>query len=172
MARRATIFTISLVITLLILYVGDGVSKDNLHRRMVQYNLASRREDGAPNRVIMDGKPGYIGETDVFLKYLEDGDIKLTGYNSQGYKAWKFLSEFQLEPGTYVMRGMTDVDENLITFQLRINDDTGFYQYLYQHDEDIFFKVERSTQATLHIMVYPFAKGINVVARPAVYRDE
>ena len=143
-----------------------------VYERMLSFSKAtSRAVDGAENHVVMNGIPGYFGVS-VYLKYLEDGYIQLTGDNIDGERGWKLLSKFTLEPGVYTLTGMIGVPENTIALQLRISDDTSFYQYLYQYDEDVNFRVERVSEATLHIMVYPDAKEIDVKARPAVYRDE
>lgn len=139
---------------------------------MVQYSIASAREDGEPNRVIMNGKPGYLGYSSVHLSYLKDGWISLVGDNVEESNGWKLLSAFTLEPGTYTLTGMKGQDENTIALQLRIEDDTGYYRYYYQYDEDVNFIIERPADAALHVRVYPEVEGIDVKARPAVYRDE
>ena len=136
------------------------------------YNTVSAREDGSPNRVIMNGKPGYLGYSSVHLFYFEDGWIKLVGDNVEEGNEWKLLSTFTLEPGTYTLTGMMGQDKNTIALQLRIEDDTGYYRYYYQYDEDVNFIIERPVDATLHVRVYPEVEGIDVKARPAVYRDE
>lgn len=139
---------------------------------MIEYSLASTREDGVPNRVIMNGKPGYLGYSSVHVSYLKDGWISLVGDNVEESNGWKLLSIFKLEPGTYTLTGMKGVKENTIALQLRIEDDAGYYHYFYQYNEDVSFIIERPVEAALHIRVYPKAKGIEVKARPAVYRDE
>lgn len=139
---------------------------------MMQYSIASTREDGAANRVVMNGKPGYLGYSSVRLQYLEDGWIYLSGYNADERNGWKLLSTFILEPGTYTLTGMKGQNENTIAFQLHIEDATGYYRYLYQYDEDVRFTIERSMEAALHVRVYPEVEGIDLKARPAVYRDE
>ena len=139
---------------------------------MVQYSIASAREDGEPNRVVMNGKPGYLGYSSVHLSYLKDGWISLVGDNLEESNGWKLLSTFTLEPGTYMLTGMKGQDEKTIALQLRIEDETGYYHYFYQHDEDVSFSTERSVEAALHVRVYPKVEGIDVKARPAVYRDE
>lgn len=138
---------------------------------MVQYSIASAREDGEPNRVILNGKPGYLGYSSVHLSYLKDGWISLVGDNVEESNGWKLLSTFTLEPGTYTLTGMKGQDENTIALQLHIEDDTGFYRYIYQYDDDVSFTIERAVDATLHVRVYPEVEGIDVKARPAVYRD-
>lgn len=139
---------------------------------MVQYSITSSRDDSTPNRVVMNGKDGYLGYSSVRLQYLENGWIKLTGENNTDSNGWKLISEFTLEPGTYTLTGMKGQSENKVALQLRIEDDTGYYRYLYQYDEDVKFIVERETTATLHTRVYPKVEKTNVKARPAVYRDE
>lgn len=139
---------------------------------MVQYNIASAREDGEPNRVVMNGKPGYLGYSSVHLSYLEDGWISLVGDNVEESNGWKLLSTFTLEPGTYTLTGMKGQDENTIALQLHIEDDTGFYRYIYQYDEDVSFTIDRQADAALHVRVYPETEEIDVIARPAVYKDE
>ena len=67
---------------------------------------------------------------------------------------------------------MKGQEEDTVALQLHIEDETGFYRYLYQYDEDVTFIVERSVEATLHVRVYPETVGVNIPARPAVYRDE
>lgn len=143
-----------------------------VYERMLSYSKAtSRAVDGAENHVVMNGISGYFGVS-VYLKYLEDGYIQLTGDNIDGERGWKLLSKFTLEPGTYTLTGMSDVLEDTIALQLRISDDTRFYQYLYQYDEDVVFMIKRVSEATLQVMVYPDAREIDVKARPAVYKDE
>lgn len=160
------------MITLGVLFSCDAIRKNILYHRMVQYNLASAREDGTPNRVVLIGEPGFVGKSRVYLKYLEDGLIILSGDNLQEDFGWKYLSSFELEPGTYTLTGMTDVPESVIAIQLRISEEAGFYRYIYQYDENVTFTIDRLSEATLHIMVYPEVEGIDIVARPAVYRDD
>lgn len=138
---------------------------------MVSYALASARStDGAENRVVLNGISGFFGYT-VHLKYLEDGYISLLGNNAEESSGWKLLSRFTLEPGTYTLTGMKGVTKDTIALQLHVIDDNGSYRYIYQFDEDVKFKVDRQSKATLHVMVYPFAEDIDVVARPAVYKE-
>lgn len=139
---------------------------------MVQYSIASSRENGTPNRVILNGKPGYIGPSSVYLSYLKDGWISLVGDNVEESNGWKLLSRFTLEPGRYTLTGLKGQDERTIALQLYIEDNTGYYKYSYQYDEDVAFTIERPMEAALHVRVYPEVEGINVKARPAVYKDD
>ena len=143
-----------------------------IHQRMVEYSIASAREDGTSNCVIMNGKAGALGYSYVKLYYLEDGWIRLEGKNKDDSDGWRLLTKFNLEPGKYTFTGMRGQAENTIALQLHYYDDTGFSQYLYQFDEDIDFTVERVSEAMLHVRVYPNVESLNVLARPAVYRNE
>ena len=138
----------------------------------MEYSLASVREDGIPNRVVMNGKPGYLGDSSVRREYLKDGWISLKGNNVGKSNVWKLLSTFALEPGTYTLTGLKGQDENTIALQLRIENDTGVHRYLYQYDEDVSIIIEKQVDVALHVRVYPEVDGIDVRARPAVYRDE
>lgn len=136
---------------------------------MVQYSIASSRSDGTPNRVVMNGKSGAVGYSYVRLQYLEDGWIRLTGENNTNSDAWKIISSFSLEPGTYTLTGMKEQERNTVALQLYIKDDKSNYRYLYQYDEDVKFTVEQECNATLYVRVYPKVEKIYVKARPGVY---
>lgn len=171
--RIIIIFTVSLVVSLVTLSVGDAALKKHNQQRMISYAIASSREsDGAQNLLIMNGKNGYVGTTNVYLKYLTDGYIHLSGDNPEGERGWKKISEFNLEPGQYTLTGIKNVPENTIALQLHFIDNTGFYQYLYQWNEDIEFTIERLAEADIHMFVNPYMEAIDTVARPAVYKDE
>ena len=139
---------------------------------MVQYSTVSGRADGALNRVVMNGDGGYLGYSSVRLSYLEDGWIALIGDNEEEYDGWKLIAHFPLEPGSYTLTGMRGQQVNTVALQLYVEDDTEKHYYLYQHDEDVRFIVERKSTATLHARVYPKILGVNIKVRPAVYRDE
>lgn len=157
---------------LALLYIGEVIEIQITHQRMIKYNIASAREDGALNRVVMNGKAGYIGYSTIRLQYLEDGWISLSGDNMENENGWKLLSIFTLEPGTYTLTGVKNLSKNTISLQLYIEDDIGLYHYLYQYNEDVRFVIKRTVKATLHVRVYPEVGEVNVKIRPAVYRDE
>lgn len=139
---------------------------------MVQYSINTTREDGAENRVVMIGKSGYLGHSFVYLKYLEDGRIRLVGSNSEEQSGWRKLSEFVLEPGTYTLTGMSGQKEQTIALQLRIEDSTGYHDYIYQYNADVQFQIETVMEADLQVRVYPKTEHIDVIACPAVYKED
>lgn len=170
--RIIFIFSISLLITLCILYIGSGIIEETVRRRMVQFSIDTTREDGAENRVVMIGKSGYLGHSFVYLKYLEDGHIRLVGSNSEEQSGWRKLSEFVLEPGTYTLTGMSGQKEQTIALQLRIEDSTGYHDYIYQYNEDVQFQIETVMEADLQVRVYPKTGHIDVIVCPAVYKED
>lgn len=171
--RTICIFLVSFIVSLGIIYLGNKIKNNMIYQRMVKYSiLSSRVNDKAVNRVIMNGNSGYLGNTNVYLKYLEDGYIQLSGNNTEEFNGWKLLSRFSLEPGTYSLTGLTGANKDTIALQLYISDETGFRKYLYQFDEDVTFIIKRETEAILHVRVYPSVELVDVMARPAVYRNE
>lgn len=171
--KSVILFLLSLFSTLVLLYAGKAVVEYRLNQKMVGYAASTAREsDGAFNRVVMIGKSGYLGYSSVRLQYLEDGWISLIGDNAEESSGWKLLSKLTLEPGEYTLTGLKESKENTIALQLRIEDNTGYYHYFYQYNEDVCFTIERPVEAALHVRVYPGVEGIDVKAKPAVYRDD
>lgn len=96
--RIICIFLMSLIVTLVICFLGNWIKKNLIHQRMAAYAVASARvEDGAVNKVVMNGIPGYLGYSTVYLKYLRDGYIQIKGDNSGENNEWKLLSQFFLD---------------------------------------------------------------------------
>lgn len=94
------------------------------------------------------------------------------GDNYTENDGWKLISQFVLEPGVYTLTGMREAEENSIAFQLRLCDETGKYQYIYQWNREVTFTVFQESSIALHARVFPFTEEIDIKARPAVYRDE
>ena len=171
--RIILIFSTSLVITLCFFYIYNETNKYYMKQRAIRYSVASVRViDGAENRVVMVATPGNIGESKVLFRYLNECDIQLIGSNSGNQSEWKKLSKFSLEPGFYTLTGLTGQKEQTVVIQLHIEDTTGFSNYINQYDDDVAFKVERDSEATLFVGVYPNIKDINEIIRPAVYKED
>ena len=138
---------------------------------MVASSINSSREDGTPNRVVMKGKEGYLGDSLVYIQYLEDGWIKMSGENLERRYNQILISEFVLEPGKYTLTGLRE-QKNTIDLQLGLKEEAGFHSYFYQYNEDVSFSIEQMAEAALYVRVYPEIEEIDVKARPAVYRDD
>lgn len=158
--------------TISLLYTVNAITSYLLHKRMIDYCVASSREDGAPNSVVMLGKPGYLGYTSVYLEYLENGWIRVFGNNTDIINGQKMIAKFSLDQGRYTLTGLKDQPNDTIDFQLRIEDSDGIYYYLYQYDKDVSFEVDKPSECVLHIRVHPNLENINIMLKPAVYKDD
>ena len=172
--RKLIIFLISLFASLAFLFVSSGIHRAILHKRMVDYAKASAREsDGAENCVVMDGKSGYIGSSRVYVKYLKDGYIKISGDNSDGSSGWKLVSEWIMEKGRYTLSGLSGFKENTLELQLSVwNEEKNGYDYYCQFNDEVSIELFEPKSVRLFLRVYPNVTNINVIARPAVYKDE
>ena len=166
------IFLSSFMITLGALYVGNLAIKEHTYKRMLQYSIETTREDGASNRVIMNGVSGFVGRTNVGISYMNGGKIRLNGANYDEIDGWQRISEFTLEPGRYTFTGMKGQGENTIALQLDIMGESGIKYSYYQFNDDVYFLTEKPTDVALYIRVFPAIGKVDVIARPAVYKDE
>ncbi len=139
---------------------------------MLKYSIDSTREDGTPNRVIMNGVTGFVGRTNVRLSYTDDGFIKLTGENYDDIDGWQRISEFSLEAGKYCFMGMKEQAEGSIALQLDLENSVGNKSYYYQYNDDVSILVEEPMRAALYVRVYPSAGKVNVLVQPALFKDE
>ena len=165
------VLIISLVLTTLLIIAGKATVMEIRKNEMIEGSKASSRlTDGSVNEVIMLGDSGFVGSSGVFAKYLKDGYISITGLNCTENYQWKKLSDFNLSPGTYTFTGLSDVDPESVQLQLDYPESQS-YKWYFLWDEDIQFTIEEAKEAELYVRVFPGA-SVDVVARPAVYRDE
>ena len=171
--RKIIIFLISMLATLVFLFVSSGIHRAILHKRMVKYAKASaRKTDGAENCVIMDGKSGFIGASHVYVKYLEDGYMKIFGDNTDDSSEWKLVSEWTMDEGRYTLSGLSGFEEKTLELQLSVwNEERDEYDYYCQFDDEVSFEIIEKEKVRLFLRVYPEVTGIDAIARPAVYKD-
>ena len=170
--RIILVFVISLIVSLSILAIGNQIIKFIIRQRMISYALASAREsDGAENLVIMDGRSGNVGSSSIQLKYLDSGYISIIGKNIDDTGQWKQIAEFVLEPGTYTLTGLNGSSQTLVAIRLHLEDSEGNVVNYWQYDEDAQFSITNTCMATLSVRVNQYAE-VDVIARPAVYKDE
>ncbi len=163
---------ISLLVSLSILAAGNQVIKAVIRQKMISYALASARDsDGAANLVVMDGRSGYIGSSTIQLKYIEDGYISIKGINVDEKGQWKQIAEIELEPGAYTLTGLKGSSQEIVALILHLEDSKGAETNYWQYDEDVHFTVDKLCKASLSVRVSQYAE-VEVIARPAVYRDE
>lgn len=171
--KRAAIFALSFFVTLVLLYAGTGIKKRAVSQKMAAYAAATAREsDGAENLLLLNGESGYVGPTNVYLKYQKDGSIRLSGSNPGESNGWKLLCEFELAPGEYTLTGLSGFAPKTVELQYSVwNEEKGGCNYYSQHDADIVIRVNETSSAWLHVRVYPFAEETDANIRPAVYKD-
>lgn len=170
--RSIIIFWITLIISSIVLAAGNEAIKYYYRRKMTAYAVASMREsDGAVNLVILDGRPWRIGSSSIHLKYLKDGYVKVEGTNNHKSGQWNQIAEFDLDPGTYTFTGMTNSSLEVVALRLSLKNPSGAITNYWQCDKNVVFSIEEPCEAKLHIRVYSGAT-VNIICRPAVYKDE
>ena len=172
--RTIAIFVISFLSTLIVLHIVNSAKNSKTRKRMVEYSAASSREsDGAPNLVVMNGEPGYLGYSYVYLTYLEDGYVSIKGSNSDNRFGWIVISNIVLEPGSYTLTGLKGCKANSLQLQLCVwNETKNGYDYYRQYDDDVHFELSQREYVKLQFQVSPYVEDIDILARPAVYKDD
>ena len=166
--RVGLIFLSSLLATLALLYAGRGIKA----RVMESYAIASARaSDGAKNLVVLNGISGYVGESKAYLRYLRDGYIKISGSNPEKASGWKELCKLELGPGTYTLTGMRGVEQDTVSLLVLLKGETDTERFIFQWDEDTVFTLDSTRTASVQVRVYPSTEGIDVIARPALYKE-
>ena len=170
--RRLILITvISFIIAVLLLASGRSIIKQVRKNRMIAASYASSRIiDGVPNEVLMYGNSGFVGNSRIYVHYLSDGYISISGYSRSENYQWKKISDFILKPGTYSFTGLSGVDPETVQLQLDYPEGDSFKWY-FLWNEDIQFTIDETKEVELFIRVVP-GVSVNTVARPAVYRDE
>ncbi len=169
--RLIMIFFVSLVTSLALLFVGNQVIKQRIHQRMVDGSIRSAREtDGAVNHIILDGKSGYIGNSHVYLRYLDDGFISLIGKNETGHAQWKQLCEIKLGQGTYTFTGSIENDDNSVGLRLAKVDEEGVTTLAWLYHDNIMFTLDEDSIVRIHVMILSDIE-VEAIARPAIFEE-
>lgn len=168
--KRDTLFLIGLVIVLLIVPLGY----QRLNRiSMERYAALSNREDGAVNLLILNGEPGYVGDTDVYVAYNDDGRLTISGTSDK--RAWKLIGNLNLGLGSYSFSGLSGAEKHTVAIELEYYDkERGVYIRLTPDVgpiEETAFDLEEDTRIRAYVGVYPGAEG-DYLARPVIYRED
>lgn len=140
---------------------------------MKNYAALNDRADGAKNLLVLNGEPGYVGTTNVYVAYNDDGSLSIKG--SSDSRAWKRIGQLTLKPGRYSFSGLSGTEEKTIAIELeyynkereefiRLTPDVGPI-------EAAAFNLEEDTRIRAYVGVYPGAEG-NYSARPVIYRED
>lgn len=160
---------ISCLITCVIFFVNGAWNS----QKMIKYAALNNRDDGAINILVLNGEPGYVGNTDFYVKYLSNGSLSIKGFSDK--RAWKRIGQITLLPGKYVFSGLSGTAKNTIAIELeyfnrskekfiRLTPDVGPV-------DEVNFSLQEKTKIRAYVGVYPGAKG-NFTARPVIYRKE
>lgn len=165
------VFIVSFFITVLLLFTGRTAMREIRRNSMMAASIASsREEDGAVNHVVMYGDSGYVGHSGIYVKYLKEGNIRISGSsNSENYQ-WKKIADFSLSPGKYTFSGLTDAEPETVQLQLDYPEGSS-YCWHFIWNSDIQFTIDEVKEVELYVRAFP-GVSVDIIARPAVYRDE
>ena len=140
--------------------------KEVRHQKMVRLAAIYDREDGAKNLLVLSGKNGYAWNTDVYVKYLDNGSIRIAGQSDR--RSWCPIGKVTLEPGVYSFSGLSGVDKDTVGLTLETNNqrfapDVGPVG-------EVRFALEETTKLMVYVSVYDGC-DCDVVATPVIYKE-
>ena len=120
------------------------------HQKMVRLAAIYDREDGTKNLLVLKGMNGFAWDTDVYVKYLDDGSIHIKGTSDK--RSWWPIGEISLEPGVYSFSGLSGVEKNTVGLELETNNqrfmpDVGPIG-------EVRFALEETTKLMVYVSVY------------------
>lgn len=140
--------------------------------KLYMQNCASRYNstDGNSNLLVLNGKWGFVGDSNVFVYYSLNGEVHITG--SSDIRAWKQIGEVELEPGEYYVSGFSGVESQSFTIEFEVYDaeEQKYWDVtseLGAVSEDYFELLEKTT-IKVYVGVYPGCEG-TVIATPVIY---
>ena len=136
------------------------------HQKMVRLAAIYDREDGTKNLLVLNGKDGYAWDTDVYVKYLNDGSIRIAGECDK--RSWWPIGEISLEPGAYSFSGLSGVEKNTVGLELETNNQR-FAPDVGPVDE-VKFSLEETTKLMIYVTVYDGCE-CDVIATPVIYKE-
>ena len=136
------------------------------HQKMVRLAAIYDREDGAKNLLVLNGKDGFAWNTDVYVKYLDDGSIHIKGTSAK--RSWWPIGEISLKPGVYSFSGLSGVDKDTVGLELETNNHR-FAPDVGPVDE-MRFTLEETTELMVYVSVYDGC-DCDVVAKPVIYKE-
>ena len=136
------------------------------HQKMVRLAAIYDREDGTKNLLVLKGMNGFAWDTDVYVKYLDDGSIHIKGTSDK--RSWWPIGEISLEPGEYSFSGLSGVDKDTVGLTLETNN-LRFTQDVGPIDVVEFTLIE-TTELMVYVSVYDGC-DCDVVATPVIYKE-
>lgn len=165
-------FAVALALMTGLCVLGQRTYTDYYARQMRILASMNDRAD-TPNLLVLNGKNGYAGKSEVYVRYLKDGSISISG--TSDVRGWKLLGELELEAGHYSFTGLSGVEEKTVAIELlyystekekftRLTKDIGSV-------ETDYFQLQTKTRIRAYVSVYSGCE-CDVIARPAIYREE
>ena len=159
----------TVVILLPIPFAFQGIN----YQVMKNYAALNDRTDGTKNLLVLNGEPGYVGTTDVYVVYNDDGSLSIIG--SSDSRAWKRIGQLTLGSGQYSFSGLSGTAEKTIAIELEYyNKECGEFIRLTPDVgsiEEAIFDLKEDTRIRAYVGVYPGAEGDHL-ARPVIYRED
>ena len=140
--------------------------KEVRHQKMVRCAALYNREDGTKNLLVLNGKNGFAWDTDVYVKHLDDGRIRIKGTSDK--RSWWPIGEISLEPGAYSFSGLSGVDKGTVGLTLE-TDNHRFMPDVGPIDE-VRFTLEETTKLKVYVSVYDGC-DCDVIATPVIYKE-
>ena len=140
--------------------------KEVRHQKMVRLAAIYDREDGIKNLLVLNGKNWYSWNTDVYVEYLNDGSIRITGTSDK--RSWWPIGKISLEPGVYSFSGLSGVEKNTVGLELETNN-RRFAPDVGPVDE-VRFALEETTKLMVYVSVYDGC-DCNVIATPVINKE-
>lgn len=142
------------------------------HQKMVRLAALYDREDGAMNLLVLNGKDGYAWDTDVYVKYLNDGSIHIKGTSDK--QSWWPIADITLEPGKYSASGLEDIADGLLGIELAYyNKNSKKYEVLCPDigkNPTVEFELSEATPIRAYVRVYPGFHA-ECIATPVIYKE-
>lgn len=161
---------LTVVIAILLFWGVDQYRGYINYRRMVLYASQNDR-DGRRNLFVPSGESGYCWDTDVYVKYLEEGSISITGEADK--RSWFELGRIVLQPGDYIFEGLSDIEEETVALELEYFDKQKHSYVRLVPDigtiEKAVFRLEEKTKVRGLVGVYPGC-DCDIIARPVIFR--
>lgn len=153
---------ISVLLGLLIPFTYKGIQ----YQKMLKYASMNDRVDGSKNLLILDGKNGKAWDTDVYIKYLENGSINIKGTSDK--MSWWPIGDVTLEAGVYSFSGLSGVKSETVGLEL-VTDNSRLASDVGPVDK-VVLSLSKTTKIKVYVIVYDGCK-CDVFARPVIYRE-
>ena len=166
------------VVAFVLLLISPFVFQHIRTVQMTKMAALNDRDDGTKNLLVLNGKPGIVGKSEVYVSYNSDGSIIINGYSDD--IDYKIIGRLDLEAGNYTFSGFSGVEPNTVSIYLEKHDSenpnadsTGYVRFTPDLGplESINFTLIETERVRACVKVYPESNG-KYIARPVIYKEE